>query len=52
MPSTGSVYSNQTVTETRPDGVADAKEDFNKASADLIQLPEGGTAAWCTVIGA
>ncbi|KAH0827063.1 MFS general substrate transporter [Lanmaoa asiatica] len=29
-----------------------AKEDLGKAGTVLVQFPEGGTAAWCTVIGA
>ena len=44
-----SVSSIQTVREIplAPCGISDAKEDLN----ELIQFPEGGTTAWCTVIG-
>ncbi|KAG6376456.1 MFS general substrate transporter [Boletus reticuloceps] len=39
------VSSNQTVIEVPP------KENLDKAVTELVQFPEGGTAAWCTVIG-
>ena len=52
-----SVPSIQAVGEIPPPGISisisesDAKEDLNKAGIELIQFPEGGTAAWCVVIG-
>jgi hypothetical protein len=49
-----SVPSIQAVGEIPPRGISesDTKEDLNKAGTELIQFPEGGTAAWCMVIGA
>ena len=38
--------------EIPPQGISDAKEDMDKSGAELIQFPEGGTAAWSVVIGA
>ena len=38
-------------TEIPPGGISDAKEDLDKAGTELIQFPEGGTAAWCMVVG-
>ena len=50
-----SVPSIQAVGEIPPPGISisesDAKEDLNKAGIEPIQFPEGGTAAWCVVIG-
>ncbi|KAG8217834.1 major facilitator superfamily domain-containing protein [Butyriboletus roseoflavus] len=46
-----SVHPNQTAREVRPHDVSDTKH-VDKADGDLVRFPEGGTAAWCTVIGA
>ncbi|KAF8557262.1 MFS general substrate transporter [Imleria badia] len=46
-----SVSSIQTITEIPPCGISHEKEGLDKAGTEPIQFPEGGTAAWCMVIG-
>ncbi|KAF8545680.1 hypothetical protein OG21DRAFT_1492052 [Imleria badia] len=46
-----SVSSIKTVTEIPPDRISHWKEDLDKADTEPIQFPEGGTTAWCMVIG-
>ncbi|KAG9318805.1 major facilitator superfamily domain-containing protein [Chiua virens] len=41
----------QTAEDSRR-AVSNEKEDPSKAETQLVQFPEGGTAAWCTIIGA
>ncbi|KAI9570489.1 MFS general substrate transporter [Boletus coccyginus] len=45
-----SVSSIQSLKET-PCDISNAKAGLDKAETELIQFPEGGTAAWCVVIG-
>ncbi|KAN0076916.1 Major facilitator superfamily domain containing protein [Tylopilus felleus] len=46
-----SISSIQTVTEIPPTGISDATDDSEKGGTEHIQFPEGGTAAWCMVMG-
>lgn len=45
----------QTVAEVLPDPISDAKEDKDQDGdqdgIELDQFPEGGTKAWCAVLG-
>ena len=49
MPSSAS--SIQAVTDILPCGISEAKESLDMAGTEPNQFPEGGTAAWCMVIG-
>ncbi|KAF8557263.1 MFS general substrate transporter [Imleria badia] len=46
-----SVSSIQTIAEIPPCGISHEKEGLDKTGTEPIQFPEGGTAAWCMVIG-
>ena len=43
-----SVSSIRTASETLP---SDTNKGLDKVGEELTQFPEGGTAAWCTIIG-
>lgn len=41
----------QALKEDPPCAVSDVKKDSENDGAELGQFPEGGTAAWCAVLG-
>ena len=41
----------KTATDISPCSISEVKEDLDKAGTEPNEFPEGGTAAWCMVIG-